>query len=114
MHLKLTAPSNLLVEDFSSDGDLDVLAVNYFPLLTSPASLQLLSNTGGGRFEVSDKFYTSDADPFPNSMTSADFDFDGDNDLAVLDEFNGTLTVFSNIRQFGPLPTSVRGWDRYR
>ena len=112
MHLTLPAPVNLLVEDFSSDGDSDVLAVNYRPLLTSPASLQLLSNVGSGRFEASDEFSTSADDPFPNSMTSADFNLDGDNDLAVLDEFNGTLTVFTHLRALGPQPSSIENWQQ--
>jgi len=105
---------NLVVGDFNGDGWKDVAVGNKDSFLLAPAPLQILFNKGNGSFEVSDPFFTADEVPFPRLLAAGDFNFDGNGDLAVLDEFNGTLSVFTNLRSFGPQPSSVNRWEEFR
>jgi hypothetical protein len=98
----LEGPKILLPADFNSDGRMDLLVSNFDTLLRSVAPLRVLYGTEGGPFAVFDGFFTADEVPFPESLAADDFDDDGDIDIALADEYNGSLTVFLN--QLAPSP----------
>ena len=104
----------LLADDFDNDGNTDILVGVFNPLLHDRGGMQILFNDGAATFTVSDVFYTSDLFPFPKYLASADLDGDGDQDLAVADEYNGTLSVFQNLQYYAPPPSSVGNWDLLR
>ena len=98
----LEGPKILLPGDFNSDGRMDLLVSNFDTLLRTVAPLRVLYGTEEGPFAVSDGFFTADEVPFPESLAADDFDGDGDLDIALADEYNGSLTVFLN--QLAPSP----------
>ena len=110
----LRMTDTLLAGDFDNDGLVDVLVANFNPLLRAKGSMQVLFNDGEGGFFVSDEFFASDKFPFPKYLASGDLESDGDRDLCVVDEINGTLSVFLNVSIYAPPASSVDNWKYLR
>ncbi len=70
------SPRSIGAADFTGDGKLDLIVTNH----TDAATLRLLRGTGTGRFRAPQSF---DAGPWAGVLTIADFDEDGDQDVAA-------------------------------
>ena len=89
---------SLIVEDLNNDGDADIAIVyNHNFLLEEVAFepyLTVLANDGHGNFTVVQEFVDPNAIP-DSLMNAADFDADGDLDLAFV-EISGHVTIQLN------------------
>lgn len=98
----------LLLEDFDHDGDVDVLTV-------SGEEAGLFLNDGKGNFTRRPGPLTDFAKqrcPYLHVVKRADFDYDGDMDLALSNRRYGREVVFENGGDGNFTPVlSVRGWD---
>ncbi len=76
-------PQAVVSADFDGDGDADLATANTdFAGTANPDTISVLPGTGGGSFGAK-KDYASGG-KFPIDVASADFDGDGDRDLATL------------------------------
>ncbi len=82
-----SGPSSVLISDFNGDGKLDIVASNYQS--GAQGSVSLLFGNGNGTFQPAQYF---NAGAGPDRMALADFNGDGQPDLAVanLGVFGGT------------------------
>lgn len=94
------APDYLAVADFNGDGLLDLVSANYGLRWGTPGepggwnnSLTLLRNTGDGSFVTDTKVTVGRG---PRSVVAADLDADGNADIAVVNETDGTLSLLRN------------------
>ena len=87
--------NDLLLTDLDGDGDQDLVVADDGepPYTTDPGSLVLLFNQGDGTFGGLTRLDTGQV---PNSVAAADFDGDGDPDLAVTNELSDTVSVVVN------------------
>src|SRR5262249_27990122 len=83
-------PVAVTVADFNHDGKQDVAAGALGDLARDPGGLTLLPGQGNGSFAGSLSFA---AGPSPGALAAADLNADGNLDLAVVNQANGTLTV---------------------
>ncbi len=109
----LAAPRGLATADFDSDGDLDVAMANAdSPHLTGDPVLLVLLNEGDGSY-APPVLYEGPTGP-TSAVTTADFDGDGDFDLALTQQDTITgrfVLVFTNdgdgtFTSAGQFPTS--------
>jgi len=82
-------PWGMATGDLNGDGlpDLAISASN------TPDPIQILRNNGNGQFSVIESFRNA---PTTLSMVMADFDGDGDMDIAAPDEFDGSVLLLLN------------------
>lgn len=79
------------IADFNGDGAPDI-AVSYSQYNT-PGNVSVALNNGAGLFSTAFSF---PADIHPAGIVAADFDKDGDMDLAVIHENSGKLSIYTN------------------
>jgi len=87
-----TSPRHLVAADFTGDGVLDLVTPNAH---TDNVSVLLGNGTppGDGTYQAPRNFPLGQ---FPRQAATADFDRDGRLDLAISDDFDGTLVVLLN------------------
>jgi hypothetical protein len=105
LNIEGNSPETLLFTDIDSDGDNDLVVLHYWPFLEERSLIEILANDGTGVFEQVAGLRTFDYEPFPKWIDAGDWDKDGDQDLAALDPYNGSLTLFLN--QEAPSPPSA-------
>lgn len=88
-------PIAVAAHDFDVDGDLDLAVVN----ATAPAGLTILLNDGHAHFTISVHYPLPAGMTEPTDVVGADFDGDGDIDLAETVAYAGG-TNFSVVRLF--------------
>ncbi len=108
-------PSSLTTADLDGDGDADLATANIH--FANSGTVSVLLNEGDGTFAPHVDYGVGD---YPQSVTSADLDADGDADLAVanggytvsvlLNQGDGTFAKHVEYRVGGP-PTSVTSAD---
>lgn len=87
-------PMGIFVTDLGEDSnnDLDIIVCGY-----SANDITILFNNGTGGFKNSANYDIEDGnDPGPVDVYAADIDNDGDNDLAVCNHWDYTVSVFKN------------------
>lgn len=72
--------------DFNEDGDLDLVTANY-----NAISASVLIGNGDGTFQAKTDYSSADSESTPQSVATADFNADGDQDFAVA--FSGTNSI---------------------
>ena len=97
-------PSSISAGDFDGDGDLDLAVVN-----TNKSQVSLLRNRGDGTFGPSETLggQGAFATSLPFTAVAADFDFDGDLDLAVTNGFTNQVTLLLNSTVAGAYLVSL-------
>ncbi len=85
-----SAPNDLVAFDFDRDGDLDLAVCDK---VMSPGSVRILTNDGLGVFSLGPAVDVGDQ---PTAIVAADFDRDGDLDLAVGNEGSDNVQVLAN------------------
>ncbi len=88
-------PVGIYAADFNGDGDLDVIAVNYCPSSWT-GTFSYFANIGDGTGTFSEKV-DYEAGWLPRDICAADFDGDGDVDVAVTNSLSKTFSHFANI-----------------
>ncbi|HKB06536.1 MAG TPA: FG-GAP-like repeat-containing protein, partial [Gemmataceae bacterium] len=109
-----SAPTDLVLADFNGDGSLDV-AVSHNGNRPARRGVTVLLNTGMGTFGPANEFLTTVR---AGAIVAADFNRDGNVDLAVTENFsigtvrvlrgtgNGSFTPFGTL-SVGALPTDL-------
>ncbi len=90
----LDSPHRVVAADLDEDGDLDVAAVRYWT-----GTVSLLLNRGNGTFAPHQDLGAGNHYSLP--ITHADFDGDGDDELAVANMGVQTITVYRNCLEQG-------------
>jgi hypothetical protein len=83
-------PYGIVAADLDGDGDLDLAVTNM-----EDVTVAILKNDGDGTFADAVLYTAIDPGGLPTDVVAADFDGDGDLDLAVSD-YNGSVTVILN------------------
>lgn len=94
MFLAQRNPSKVVLSDFDADGDLDAALVNY-----GSGSVEVWKWTSTGDFQQSQIIATqpwATAIPYPFCIVAADFDGDGDRDLATASTGGAAIAVMRN------------------
>jgi hypothetical protein len=87
-------PESVCAADLDQDEDIDLAVACGGPLYDDGMdSVSVLLNNGDGTFEAAENYASGNG---PYSIVSADLDFDGDIDLAVLNRAAGTVSVLKN------------------
>jgi hypothetical protein len=86
-------PVSVSVADFNLDGHIDIAIANKGFSESSTASLAILINKGNGDFMHR---LTYKAGSSPEFVCSADFDNDGDFDIAMSDYYDNTVSIYLN------------------
>ena len=86
-------PRSIVADDLNADGTVDLATANAFP-----GSLSVLRNLGCCGVPLADSFTRLDYLPpsAPLVVASADFDGDGDTDLATANEIAASISVWDN------------------
>lgn len=95
-------PQRLIASDIDSDGDQDIITVNYDAWVDTSEIISILKNNGDGTF--ADKIELgrdSSFQNFPISLSASDFDKDGDQDLAVAVQRSPDSSVVSVFKNDG-------------
>lgn len=95
MILAQRQPAGMIVRDLDGDGDLDVALVNYIS-----ASVEIWKGDGAMHFQLSQIIMTqqwSAGIPYPFSIIAADFDGDGDVDLATASIGGSQVAIMRNM-----------------
>ena len=95
MILAQRQPSGMIVRDLDGDGDLDVALVNYIS-----ASVEIWKGDGAMHFQLSQIIMTQQwfaGIPYPVSIIAADFDDDGDLDLATGSIGGSQVAIMRNM-----------------
>lgn len=95
MILAQRQPAGMIVRDLDGDGDLDVALVNYIS-----ASLEIWKGDGAMNFQLSQTIMTQQwaaGIPYPFSIIAADFDGDGDLDLATASIGGSQVAMMRNM-----------------
>jgi len=79
------------VGDVDADGDLDIAAVGSSPTTTADDLLWIARNDGSGGFAPVESYPTG---THPVGVAVADFDRDGDDDVAVANNLSDTVSVY--------------------
>jgi len=88
-------PNDVSVADFDNDNDIDIVCVSLAPSgPNDPDSIYFLWNDGNGSFSNSQSVYA--VAPGAKFTATADFDNDGDIDLAVLSGQFCSISIFLN------------------
>jgi len=87
------APNFVVACNLDGDGDVDLVTSNQ-----TSGTISVLKNNGDGTFasEVPYQVGTASPNPVPDGVACADFDGDGDNDLAVTCANQNVLTILKN------------------
>ncbi len=88
----LSRPYNIAVADINNDGNLDLAVANY-ETDSNLNNLSILLGNGDGTFAPQKKFSVGDFQPRLTSVATADFDEDGNLDLAVVNFGQNRLTI---------------------
>ena len=83
-------PVSVVAADFNGDGAQDLATAN-----VSGGNVTILLNKGSGNF-VEKASSPEPAGSFPSSLTAADLDGDGDQDLAVTNQVSDDVTILRN------------------
>jgi len=95
-------PQEIFGADFDSDGDIDLATVNNRD--TYPDDITILLNNGYGEFSARSDYLVGDG---PMSLFCADFDLEGDIDIAVANYNSDNISIMRNtwdgslITEFG-------------
>lgn len=95
MILAQRQPAGMIVRDLDGDGDLDVALVNYIS-----ASVEIWKGDGAMNFQLSQIIMAqqwSAGIPYPFSIIAADFDGDGDLDLATASIGGSQVAIMRNM-----------------
>lgn len=84
-------PVAVVAADLDGDDDADLAVAN-----STAASVSFLRNTGTGNF-IEPGSSPEPTDTFPNALAAADFDADGDSDLAVANQLGDDVTILRNM-----------------
>ena len=76
--------------DLDGDGDNDLATANAGIIAATPGTVSVLLNNGDGTFQAAVDYGTANV---PQSVFAADLDDDGDNDLAVANEYSRNVSV---------------------
>jgi hypothetical protein len=96
-------PSDVVATDFDADGDADLAVANYNPKNPWESVVTIFKNRGNGAFDATG---TYDAGPCAHSLFAADYDQDGDEDLAVGPGGCGSNIFILNNNGSGDFPYS--------
>lgn len=86
-----SSPLPVVAADFNNDGYIDLAVSNTTGAYS--ATMNILINNGSGNYNMTSTLTT---DAWPWSIAAADFDNDGDIDLAVIGAKFATLTIYKN------------------
>ena len=89
-----SGPRSVTNADLNNDGAIDLIAANFFD---NTVSVLLNKNDLSGTFTANIDYPTSSG---PSSITSADFNGDGANDVAVSNRESNSISVLLNINNF--------------
>jgi hypothetical protein len=84
-------PASVAAADLDGDGDQDLAVADHVPT----NNVTILKNNGSGKFSQAASS-PEDAGNSPSSLTAADLDGDGDQDLAVANQQSGNVTILRN------------------
>jgi hypothetical protein len=99
-------PSVVSVGDFDGDGDFDVAALS-----ETGRSVAIMKNKGNGDYEVGTEFSTGQ-NSLAFGLACADFEGDGDIDVAVANQTNNYSSIHKNNGS-GSFPSPPPGTDWY-
>ena len=83
-------PTSVYAADLNGDGNEDIMVSAYY---STDGKLLIFTNNGDNTFTPVSPFAVGSS---PECVVAADFDRDGDNDIAVANKMSGSISVFGN------------------